>query len=109
MKKDPAIESRREAHEKVDKVKLCEMVLNTFVDTNNRPMSSMVVADILGLPYTSIRPRFTELSNREWCIAHMKWNQALLKKVGRVPHPKSRTKVTAYVLTLVGEAVTKEL
>jgi hypothetical protein len=95
-------ESRREAHQKVDKANICEKILNAFVDLKNTPMSSMAMADFLGLPYTTVRPRFTELADAEWCARRMKWNQPLIKAVGRVDHPHARTKIAAFVLTLVG-------
>lgn len=97
-----AQESRREAHDAVDKGNINEQILDAFVKLSNRPMSSMHMADFLDLPYTTVRPRFSELSNAEWCKKHMNWNQALIKEEGRVEHQEARCKVTAYVLNLVG-------
>jgi hypothetical protein len=100
MNGQDAQESRRDAHESVDKKMVCHRILSTMQKVGY-PVNAYHVSYITGLPLTTLRPRFTELANAEWCKRHMNWNQAMIKEAGRVNVEGARCKVTAYVLTLV--------
>lgn len=89
---------RREAYERVTPAHLRARIVE-LLDKSTVPLNAVHVAEKLGVPITSVRPRMTELSDRDYCIEHFRTGEAVIYAAGYVYHHSTGTRrLTGYLL-----------